>query len=88
MGTSSCLTHTPAEAEGVVEMKNDVEAKGCSLKNILMEIIITTHIYHWLQAHIICLLCKQKDFTRISTVACIPVASQQPRNKEPYNSCC
>jgi hypothetical protein len=24
---SSCLTHTPAKAEGVVEVENDMEAK-------------------------------------------------------------
>jgi hypothetical protein len=44
----------------VVKMENDIKVEGCFLKNTLMEIIITTHISYWPQAHIICLLCKQK----------------------------
>jgi hypothetical protein len=61
METSSCLTHTPAEAEGVVEMENDMDAKGWFLKITLKEIIITRHISHWSQLILFaCCISKKK----------------------------
>jgi hypothetical protein len=55
------------EADGMVEMENDIKAEGCLLKDTLMEIIIiTTHISHSPQSHIICLLCKQNIYTTIT----------------------
>jgi hypothetical protein len=46
-------------------MENDIRAEGCFLKNTLKEVIITTHISYWPQAHIISLLWKQKTTTEL-----------------------